>query len=183
MLKKLNTRLEHLFDDQHVVPTHEISVKNEEIPFELVQNRKLLENLSYSFSHSVEPADLAKLFSQLSCFFPCGLLLKKVSGENRVYMLESFFVSGKIYPPREAVSNRIALPETTVFSVLSSPATNIITRFNLPISESRRQKMTCYSIKISDTYQIAVTSDSAEPWASLDIETLQKTLMKINFNL
>lgn len=182
MLKKINHKLENIFDDQSSHAAPEI-VRPEDSSFEPVQNLKFLENLSYIFTNIFDADDLHKLTQRLSCFFPFGIVLTKSANLNGRYEVSHSFSHGKTISFEDNISRSIILPETPVYTVLSTPAVNVISKLNLPLNCHSYTGSTCYSISLSPTLRLIVASASAEPWATLEIETLQQTLMKINFNL
>lgn len=182
MLKKINHKLENLFEDQPSQAAPEIA-RTEDSSFEPVQNLKFLENLSYIFTNIFDADDLHKLMQRLSCFFSFGIVLKKSANLAGRFEVSHSFAHGKTISFEDSIPRSIILPETPVYTVLSTPAVNVISKLNLPLNGHAYAGSTCYSISLSQTLCLIVASASAEPWATLEIETLQQTLMKINFNL
>lgn len=182
MLKKLNHKLENLFDDQLSQSSPEIP-QNATRSFEPVKDINLLENLSYIFTQPLDAGDLHKLMSRLSCFFPFGLMLHTSASEARTFAISHYFADGKIASLETESQRSIKLPNTPIYTVLSTSTTNVITRLKLPLNIQSYIHTTCYLITLSKNYSLIVCSDSAEPWAALEIEALQQTLMKINFSL
>jgi hypothetical protein len=182
MFKKINSKLENLFDqNQSGFVNAEAPVSIEaNSSFQPENNNQMLENLSYVFSGDVTSENLVHLFSQLSPYFEAGILLQKDTKTLAYKTKEAFVHSKKI----NSVENfkLIKLPQTTLFKILKSPAYGLLQRFNMQ-SIDNEKKMTSYLIPLPSGYTIVVISKVAEPWARLKIESLQKTLMKINFLL
>ncbi|MEK6627952.1 MAG: hypothetical protein AABY53_04950 [Bdellovibrionota bacterium] len=185
MFKKINAKIEDLFDqpesnlqntlkDLGPVAT---SVQNN---FQSLNNNKMLENLSYIFSSEVNSKNLTNLFLQLSSYFEIGFLLQKDQDKGSSAVIASF-VFGKNIEIAEGFKT-INLPNPGICNVVKSSAHQILTYFNIENLDPEN-KMMSYLIPLSTHHSIVVMTETAEPWANLKIESLQKMLMKINFNL
>lgn len=180
MLKKINSHLESLFDGSSeiaIVEEKKISTKKD---FQLVENHKLIENLSYVFTGEITAKNITNLFTQLSAYFEIGFLLKlnELTGQHRP--IQAFAFQQNLTLPTSL--RAIRLPESAIFTVLISNGNNMLRHFGLTNLDPQK-KMNSYLIHLSDDYSFIFISAIAEPWASLRVETLQKTLMKINFSL
>ena len=190
MLKKINTKFEELLNtpnpsaicteisniDSPAEQTHP------ETQFCLLKetNANSLENLSYIFSNEINQDNLSNLFSQIACHFEIGLLLKKNNPLNTHKLIEVFVFSQK--NEISVNTNEIKLPDIPVFTILRTTAQNILKHFEMNDLDVE-QKMTSYLIPLTYNYSIIIITQTAEPWVRLKIESLQKTLMKINFIL
>ena len=78
MFKKLNSKLERLFD-QNNSPVYSLdhSLMEAQKNFTAVDNNQMLENLSYVFSEEVDRPGLQLLFSQLCLYFEIGYLFSQ----------------------------------------------------------------------------------------------------------
>lgn len=174
MLKKINSKLERLFD-QNSAP-HFLSdptLTNARKNFEPVDNHLVLENLSYVFSEDVNSGNLANLYSQLCAHFEIGYLAAR--GKQQLTMF------GKAWPISEK-AEILKLPVTPIFKIFKSDATGFLTHFAL-LEIDPDKKMYSYMVRIAEGHYFVFLTAIAEPWARIKIESLQKTLMKINFNL
>ena len=181
MFKKINQKLENLFDQlpQSAVSSEQNLIEAQK-NFQITNNNNMLENLSYIFSNEIDHNNLANIFSQLSPHFEIGFLLKRDDKANAFRAKEAFVFFQKI----TAMENLkpIKLPNPGIYKILTTQAHSLLKHFgmeNLDLGE----KMMSYLIPIAHNYTIVVITQTAEPWAQLKIETLQKTFMKINFSL
>lgn len=181
MFKKINTKLENIFDQkaQAVYQSSQILTETQK-NFQIVDNNHVLENLSFVFSNEINRDNLSNLFSQLSSYFEIGFLMHKKEKPNLYVVNEAFIFSKKI----ESIENLkpIKLPTPKIYKILSSKACLFLKHYNMGHLDSC-DKMTSYLIPVSETYTIVMITQTAEPWAKLKIESLNKTLMKINFSL
>ncbi|AGH95065.1 hypothetical protein [Pseudobdellovibrio exovorus] len=187
MFKKLSSKLEKMFDQPSEVashvenkPTTATVLKTDE--FQITENNKLLENISYIFSgDQITEKDLPLLFSHLSSFFEGGFLFEKKQ-TNGVAILTQAFWAGKSISCKQLPQRTLHLPRTSAFKVLKTPTKTLMRHFGLDLGQNYNDSgLISYLIPLNDRYSIAVTTILAEPWARLRIELLQKTLMKINF--
>lgn len=174
MLKRLNSKLENLFDQNSVPhfltdPTLSDARKN----FREIDNNLLLENLSYVFCDEVNSDQLQNLFTQLCLHFEIGLLVTP--------KLQNLSLFGKNWPVSEKVGP-IKLPATPFFKIFKSESTHFLNHFNLRELDPAK-KMASYLVRFANGHYFLFLSATAEPWAKLRVESLQKTLMKINFSL
>lgn len=181
MFKKINTKLERLFDQKpHAAGlSSQILIENQK-NFQIIDNNHMLENLSYIFSNEIKPDNLSNLFYQLSSYFEIGFLMHKKEKPNLYIANEAFAFSKKI----DAIENLkpIKLPTPVIYKILRSKARLFLNHFDLDHLDSC-EKMSSYLIPISENYTVVIMTQTAEPWAKLKIEALRKTFMKINFSL
>lgn len=183
MFRKLNARLENLFDQKSQNIRHAIPADNPKInpgSFQIESNLHGLENLSYVFSNDIDAKNLSNLFSQLSSYFEIGLLLQRNSGTEKHRLKDIFAYSKKVIVPE--TTKPIQLPEVTIYRTLKTRARSFLTVFGLAHYD-RHDNMNAYVIAISESHTIVVVTPIAEPWARLRVETLQQTLMRIHFQL
>lgn len=181
MFKKINTKLENLFDQpQSNLRNLDPIVTDVQSNFQLLDNNKMLENLSYIFSGEVNPKNLLNLFLQLSSYFEIGFLLQKSHDKDKHEVIASF-VYGKKIDIAQGFKT-LKLPNPGICKVVKTSAHQILNYFNIKNIDPEK-KMMSYLTPVSTNYTFVVTTQIAEPWASLKIEALQKMLMKINFNL
>lgn len=181
MFKKINTKLENLFDQKHdTVYIGNKSIIETQQNFQITDNNHMLENLSYIFSNEINRDNLSNLFSQLSSYFEIGFLMHKKENPNLYIAKEAFAFAKKI----ESIENikPIKLPTPEIYKILSSKAHMFLKHYDMGELDSS-EKMISYLIPISETHAIVIVTQTAEPWARLKIESLHKTLMKINFSL
>lgn len=181
MFKKINEKLENLFDHNSNAACHtQDSQKISQSKFQIESNIQGLENLSYIFSNEVNADNLSNLFSQLSSYFEIGFLLKLNPHSRKYHLKEVFTFSKKTTAPE--ISRAIELPALEIYKVVKTRARPFLNHFDMSHFDFD-DKMFSYLIPISDSYTIVVVTQVAEPWAKLKVEALQKTLMKINFSL
>lgn len=187
MFKKLSSKLEKMFDQPSQVASHvENKSTNTTVlktdAFQLTENNKLLENLSYIFSSdTILEKDLPLLFSHLSSFFEGGFLFEKKQ-TNGVAILTQAFWLGKSISCKQLSCRTLHLPNVSAFKVLKTPTKTLMRHFGLDLGENYNDSgLVSYLIPLNERYSLAVTTVLAEPWARVRIELLQKTLMKINF--
>lgn len=181
MFKKINSKLENLFDQKsHTFYNIPENITEAQNGFQIVNNNHMLENLSYIFSNEINQDNLSHLFSQLSSYFEIGFLMNKKDKSSLYTVKEAFIFSKKI----DAAENLkpIKLPTTEIYKILSTNARSFLNHFDMGNLDSGK-KMISYLIPITETYTIVVITQTAEPWVQLKIESLQKTFMKINFSL
>lgn len=180
MFKKMNSKLEALFEQKpDILANPEYNLNEAQKSFQILNNNQLIENLSYVFAGEVTSENLEPLFLQLSSYFEIGFLMQKINKSD--YKIQSAFVyAKKINNTKEYRSVR--LPTAPVFHILKTPAVPFLKKFGLQKLDTS-QKMDAYLLPISETQSIVLVTLMAEPWAGLKIQTLQNTLMKINFNL
>lgn len=180
MFKKMNSKLEALFEQKpDAMAGPEYNLNEAQKNFQISNHNQLIENLSYVFEEDVTKENLVPLFQQLSPYFEIGFLMHKTT--NLDYKIQSAFVFAKtIHDLKEYRS--IGLPKTSLFRILKTQAAPFLKKFNMQNLDPS-QKMDAYLLPISETQSIVLITLMAEPWAGLKIQTLQNTLMKINFNL
>lgn len=179
MLKKINSKIEDLFDQKSdTLESHNINYPDNEI--QLIQNNKMLENLSYVFSSEVNSKNIANIFSQLSSYFEIGFLIKKNNTKNQYEVVQGFMYQQQL--EETELLNLIQHPQAPLFHVLKTDGTGLLKHLGIS-SNKTSEKISSFLIPISTRYSLIFLTEIAEPWAGLKIETLQKTLMKINFSL
>ena len=181
MLNKINITLENLFDQKsEPLINSGQNFSADQSNFQIINNNKMLENLSYIFSNEINHNNLSNLFTQLSSYFEIGFLLQKNDNSNYYYVKEAFIFAKKINPIE--ISKPIKLPPAELYKILSTNACSILNHFGLSRLDTSA-KMISYLIPIAENFTIVVLTKTAEPWAKLKLESLQKTFMKINFYL
>ena len=174
MFKKLNSKLENLFDENsapHFLTDPGLIAARKN--FQSVDNLQQLENLSYIFSEEVTSELLPNLFSQLCSHFEIGYMQAGIRQSVTLY--------GKPWP-LVASTELLKLPEVPLFKIFKTDGALVLTHFK--INELDPQgKMASFMVRINDGHYFVFLTSTAEPWARLRIEALQNTLMKINFNL
>ncbi len=179
MLKKINSKLEILFEQTpQSMAGADTSLRDTKNNFELINNNELLENLSYVFSEDVTQENLPQLFMQLSSYFEIGFLFK-TNPDRPIYKVCHAFVFGKKVNSTENLK-QIQLPKSNYFNILKSDSFCFLKHFKMEMFDHDK-KMNCYLMAINPNYCLVLLTQTAEPWAKLKIESLQKTLMKINF--
>lgn len=182
MLRRISFTLEKLFDQAAPPPaTGEPLSPPATRDFQITASNIPLENLSYVFSQDkLSPSDLRHLFSQLSSYFEGGLLLRRETAAG-TYRPVQAFRQGRELPLAELNPQPLRVPPATAFTVLKTPAAPMLRHFRLQLPEDGR--LQGYAISLTSRDCLLLFSGQAEPWASLRIESLQKTLMKINFSV
>ncbi len=180
MFRKLNSKLEKLFDQKN--PSGPFNEGPKLIPpsFEMDGPLRSLENLSYVFSGELTQENLPNLFSQLSCYFEIGFLMRLDPNSRKHHLVDLFAFAKKIAPPES--SRALRLPQVELYTILKTRARPFLRHFGMSHYDYD-DKMFTYMIAISARDTIVVASRDAEPWAKLKIEALQNTLMKIDFSL
>ncbi|MBC7466117.1 MAG: hypothetical protein H7256_08995 [Bdellovibrio sp.] len=172
MIKKWNEKLEKMFESTN----QDLTLIESSQTFELNPDNVYLENLSYIYTSAVEKNNIQAVFTQLSPFFELGFLLEK---QKNVYTPTHAFAYGNI----SNIADKkilLKLPRTDVFVVVRAAASAILKKVNYDFL-NRDKKMSAFVVAISPNYSILVATKIAEPWLKLRLESLQKTLMKINF--
>ena len=174
MLKKINAKLESLFDENsapHFLtdPSLISARKN----FQAVDNNHLLENLSYVFSDELNAEKLPTLFAQLCSHFEIGYM--QTADAQQVTLF------GKPWA-LVASTSFLKLPEIPLFKIFKTDGALVLKHFKITELDPGR-RMQSFLIRFSDRHYFIFLTATAEPWIGLRIEALQNTLMKINFNL
>ena len=174
MFKKLNSKLERLFD-QNNSPVYSLdhSLIEAQKNFTAVDNNQMLENLSYVFSEEVDRPGLQLLFSQLCSHFEIGYLFSQ--GQQTLQL------HGKNWQIPPGTKN-FKIPKTALYKIFKSDAAPFLGHFALSELDVQK-KMACYLIRIAEHHTLIFLTATAEPWAKLKIAALQNALMKIHFNL
>lgn len=181
MFRKLNARLENLFDQNSQSTRIADDVpKARAQQFQTESEVHGLENLSYIFSNEINHDNLPNLFSQLSSYFELGFLLKLDPHSQKYHLKDVFGFSKKMIFPEN--SRAITLPKVEFYKILKTRARPFLQHFQMSHFDYD-DKMFTYLIPISDNYTIVVATPVAEPWARIKIEALRNTLMKIHFSL
>lgn len=180
MFKKINQKIEKLFDQNSAPSVTVQTLPDVQNGFQIVNNNQMLENLSYIFSNEIDHISLSHLFSQLSSYFEIGFLLRKREEPNLYIVKDAFFFSKKIIEVKSF--KPIKLPTPALFAILITKGAAFLNHFGMSKADSGK-KMISYLIPISENYTVVVITPTAEPWAKLKVESLQKTFMKINFSL
>ena len=174
MFKKLNSKLENLFDENSaphfLTDPGLISARKN---FQPADNIHQLENLSYIFSEEVAAENLPHLFSQLCSHFEIGYM--QSAGRQSITLF------GKPWP-LVASTQLLKLPAVPLFKIFKTDGALVLSHFKISELDPAK-KMQSFMVKIADGHYFVFLTATAEPWARLRIEALQNTLMKINFNL
>ncbi|MGZ3690133.1 MAG: hypothetical protein ACXVAX_01435 [Pseudobdellovibrio sp.] len=185
MFKKLTFKLEKIFDhdsSQNLALEHSINEARSE--FEITENLAHLNNLSYVYNFEVNAQNIETLFTQIACYFEINFLLfrpKTNQGLSKKFKTKNAILYGRNINNIE-VWPLISLPNVPLYKVFKTNSHAILKKIQLQDLD-REKKMFCYLLKLSDDCVLVLATQTAEPWAKLRIETLQSTLMKINFNL
>ena len=189
MFKKITATLENLLDhetNQNFV--NELGLHEARKNYLSSENLNELENLSYAYSSEVNSENLTILMDTLSCFFEMSFVFKKPVLLNTTalrrspdYQADYVCLFGqKITSAHLQVPAK--LPKADLYKVLKTKAHSFLKKFKLQDLDSDK-KMSCYLIRISENVTFVFVTNMADPWAKIKIETLQQTLMRINFNL
>lgn len=172
MIKKWNDKLEKMFESTN----QDLTLIENSQKFDLNPDNTYLENLSYIYTSSVESQNIEAIFSQLSPFFELGFLLEK---QKNAYTPTHTFAFGALSNLAER-NLLLKLPKTDIFVIVRASATAMLKKLGFGFLNNDK-KMSVFVIAISPNYSIVVATKLAEPWLKLRLESLQKTLMKINF--
>jgi hypothetical protein len=124
----------------------------------------------------------------LSCFFEMSFVFKKpvLIGANQQRRSLDFQADYVCLYGQKITSAYlqvpVKLPKANFYKVLKTKAYSFLRKFKLQDLDSEK-KMNCYLIRISENVTFVFVTNMADPWAKVKIETLQQTLMRINFNL
>lgn len=174
MIKKWNEKLEKMFESTN----QDLTLIESSRTFELNPDNVYLENLSYVYNSPIQKNNILSVFSQLSPFFELGFLLER---QKNSYTPTHGFAYGNLTNLSEK-NILLKLPKTDMFVIVSTSASGILNKMNYNFLNPE-EKMSAFVIAVSPTYSILVATKIAEPWLKLRLESLQKTLMKINFEL
>jgi hypothetical protein len=189
MFKKITATLENLLDqetNQNFV--NELGLQESRRKYLASENLNELENLSYAYSHEVNSENLNMLMDTLSCFFEMSFVFKKplLMNTTSLRRLTDYRAEYVSLFGQKIISNHLQvpakLPKADLYKVLKTKAHSFLRKFKLQDLDSDK-KMSCYLIRISENVTLVFVTDMADPWAKVKIETLQQTLMRINFNL
>lgn len=185
IFSKINLQIENIFDQPASVITHfDQGFVEAQNNFQTLSNNKMLENLSYIFSSEITHDNLPSLFAQLAPCFEIGFLLQK-SVESQTYQVkDAFSFSQKILAPENL--KPIKLPPQNIYKILKTRAHPILDHFrmkSIDTHDNSIEKMVGYLLPITSNYTILLITKTAEPWASLKMECLKNTLMKIDFSI
>ena len=181
MFKHLTSKIEYLFDnDQHFNLALEPSVVEAKKNFVLTDNLSHLQNLSYIYNGEINSQNIESIFDQISCFFEINMLMIRdnTGGKFRVALTTLF---GKRINNFESWPV-LSLPEGTLYKVYRTGGYAMLNKFGLKDLDPEKT-MTAFLLPLTPRCTFIAISRVAEPWSKLKIETLQDTLMKINFNL
>ncbi len=179
ILKKLNSKLEQLFDqDPHHNWLIEQGFVEAQKNFAPESTLATLNHLSYVYNNEVNPENAQSFLTQLACHFEGVIFLQ--SRDTEQFQVSRAILFGK------PVADNIKWPEVKwppfkLYQVYKTAALGLFKKLRLTALEN--QKVSAYLIKTSEHSLIIVFTTQAEPWAQLKMSSLQHTLMKINFNL
>lgn len=181
ILKKLNSKLEQLFDqDPHHNWLIEQGFLEAQKSFVPESTLNTLNHLSYVYNSEVNAENVHNFLTQLACHFDGALLLQAAPGES-AFRVSRAILFGK--PVSESIKwPLVKWPAFKLYQVYKTQATGLFKKLHLT-ALAENKKATAYLIKTSDTSLLIVFTTQAEPWAQLKMSSLQHTLMKINFNL
>lgn len=189
MFKKITATLENLLDhesNQNFV--NELGLHEARRSYLSSENLNELENLSYAYSFEVNAENLNTLMDTLSCFFEMSFVFKKPAliGATQLRRSVDFQADYVCLFGQKITSAHLQvpakLPKADLYKVLKTKAYSFLKKFKLQDLDSEK-KMSCYLIHISENVTFVFVTKMADPWAKVKIETLQQTLMRINFNL
>ncbi|MFZ3229744.1 MAG: hypothetical protein WA160_06040 [Pseudobdellovibrio sp.] len=172
MIKKWNDKLEKIFNSTN----QDLALLESSQNFELNSDNLYLENLSYIYTNPIRPQNIQSLFSQLSPFFEIGFLLEK---QKSYHTPTQMFAFGQLSNIAEK-NILLKLPATSVYTIVRTSAVGILKKMNFAFLNSQN-KMSAFVISVSPSLSILVVTKIADPWLKLRLESLQKTLMKVNF--
>ena len=181
MLKQLTNKLEYLFDnDLHFNLALEPSVVDAKKNFILTENTSHLKNLSYIYNGEINPQNIESLFAQISCFFEINFLMfrEKTGAKFKVGLTTLY---GKKITNLEGWPG-LSLPNVPLYTVCRTGGISLLRKFELQDLDAEK-KMTAYLLPLSPRCTFVAVTNQADPWSKIKIETLQETLMKINFNI
>ena len=189
MFKKITATLENLLDqetNQNFV--NELGLHEARKKYLASENLNELENLSYAYSNEVNSQNLTLLMDTLSCFFEMSFVFRKPTALSSTtarrlseYQADYVCLFGQKITSTQ-VQIPAKLPKADLYKVLKTKAHSFLKKFKLQDLDAEK-KMSCYLIRISDDVTFVFVNNMADPWAKVKIETLQQTLMRINFNL
>jgi hypothetical protein len=181
MLKKMNSKLEALFEETpEFAASAEYNLNETQKKFQILNSNELLKNLSYVFTEEVTSSNIDYLFMQLSSYFEIGFLLKSQSKTCDYKIQNAFVFAKKMNQTNELKAVR--LPKPHLFQILKTPALPFLKKFNMQAID-KFENMDAYLLHLTSNYSLVLVTQIAEPWAELKMSALQSTLMKINFNL
>jgi len=181
MFKQLSSKIEFLFEnDLHFNLAQEPSVVEARKNFVLTENISHLKNLSYVYNGEINPQNIESLFAQLSCFFEINLLATRDKPTDRFKICLTTLFGKKINNLEGWPS--LSLPAGNLYTVYRTGGYSLLKKLSLQDLDSEK-KMTAFLLPISNRCTLILITKVAEPWSRIKIETLQDTLMKINFNL
>jgi hypothetical protein len=181
MFKQLTSKLEYLFEnDSHFNLALEPSVADARKNFVLTENLSQLRNLSYVFNNEINARNIESLFAQIACFFEINFLMvrEKPVSKFKVCMTTLF---GKKINNLEGWP-AMSLPEGSLYTVYRTGGHALLRKFGLQDLDADK-KMTAFLLPVTSRCTFVFVTKVADPWSKVKIETLQDTLMKINFNL
>jgi hypothetical protein len=181
MFKQLTTKLEYLFEnDTHFNLALEPSVADAKKNFVLTEDLPQLRNLSYVFNNEINSQNIESLFAQLACFFEINFLMAREKPESRFKVCLTTLFGKKINNLEGWPS--MSLPEGKLYTVYRTGGHSLLKKFSLQDLDADK-KMTAFLLPVTSRFTFVFLTKVAEPWSKVKIETLQDTLMKINFNL
>lgn len=181
MLKQLSSKLENLFDhDANISLALEASVIEAQKQFTPTENTAHLQNLSYIYNSEVNTANIQSLFTQLACYFEMNFLLIRADTKQKHKTIHATLFGKEINNTDSWPA--VNLPDISLFTVYKTPAQSFLKKFHLNELDTDK-KMFAYLLALTPNCTLILVSKQAEPWSKIRIETLQQTLMKINFNL
>ena len=181
MLKKMNSKLEALFEETpELAASAEYNLNETQKKFQILNSNQLLKNLSYVFTEEVTSSNIEHLFMQLSSYFEIGFLLKS-HPKSCDFKIQSAFVFAKKMTQTNELK-AVRLPKTSLFQILKTPAKPFLKKINMQALDNFEQ-MDAYLLNVTANHSLVLVTQIAEPWAELKMSALQSTLMKINFNL
>lgn len=181
MFKQLSSKIEYLFDnDLHFNLAQEPSVVEAKKNFVLTENISHLKNLSYVYNSEISAQNIENLFTQLACFFEINVLASREKASDK-FKIRLTTLFGKKINNLEGWPS-LSLPNGAICSVYKTGGFALLNKLGLQDLDPEK-KMTAFLLPLSPRCTLILVTKVAEPWSRLKIETLQDTLLKINFNL
>ncbi len=181
MFKQLSSKIEYLFDnDLHFNLAQEPSVVEARKNFVLTENISHLKNLSYIYNGEINSQSIESLFAQLACFFEVNILATKSTQNNKFKICLTTLFGKKINNLEGWPS--LSLPPGKLYSVYRTGGYALLKKLGLQDLDADK-KMTAFLLPLTPNCTLILVTKVAEPWSRIKIETLQDTLMKINFNI
>jgi hypothetical protein len=193
MLKKINRQMEKLLEQssQPVPHINEPALSATLKRDSLIEDNLALSHISYVFSEGISNENITILFDKISHHFEGAWLCRKNSTAHSFSVTQACFFAKpleKKQAEQSVFKHPLPLPRADLMSILKIPAHQLLKKSGLmeQLTEGHLDpdgKMQAYVITLGINHKLILFSSLAEPWAHIKIETLQKALLRIQFNL